>query len=93
MILIPKYGVIGSAWGTAISFAIMSLSVFIKLFNIYYVKYNWKAFFYPILFMAIIFSPLQSVLLRVFIGGFYWAGWYFLAISKDERKIIKGLFN
>ena len=93
VILIPKYGVLGSAWATAISFAIMSLSVFIKLFNIYYVRYNWKAVFYPILFMAIIFSPLQSVLLRVFAGCFYWAGWYFLAISKDERAIIKGLFN
>ena len=93
VILIPKYGVLGAAWATAISFAIMSLSVFLKLFNIYYVKYNLKAFFYPILFMAIIFYPMHSVLLRIFVGGFYWAGWYFLAISKDERAIIKGLFN
>ena len=93
IILIPKYGVLGSAWATAISFVFMSLSVFIKLFNIYYVKYNWKAIFYPILFMAIIFSPLQSALFRVFIGFCYWVGWYFLAISKDERKLIKGLFN
>ena len=61
IILIPKYGVLGSAWATAISFVIMSLSVFIKLFNIYYVRYNWKALLYPILFMTIIFSPLQSV--------------------------------
>ena len=91
IILIPKYGVLGSAWATAISFVFMSLSVFIKLFNIYYVKYNWKAVFYPILFMAIIFSPLQSVLLRVFAGCFYWAGWYFLAISKDERRQLRSL--
>ena len=93
IILIPKYGVLGSAWATAISFVFMSLSVFIKLFNIYYVKYNWKAFFYPILFMAMIFFPLQSVLVRGFIGFSYWVGWYFLVISKDERKIIRGLFN
>ena len=93
IILIPKYGVLGSAWATAISFVFMSLSVFIKLFNIYYVKYNWKAILYPILFMVIIFSPLQSALVKVFIGFCYWSGWYFLVISKDERKIIKGLFN
>ena len=93
IILIPKYGVLGSAWATVISFVLMSLSVFIKLFNIYYVKYNWKAIFYPILFMAIIFYPLQSALFRVFIGFCYWVGWYFLAISKDERTLIKGLFN
>jgi len=93
IILIPKYGVLGSAWATAISFVFMSLSVFIKLFIIYYVKYNWKAILYPILFMVIIFSPLQSALVKVFIGFCYWSGWYFLVISKDERKIIKGLFN
>ena len=93
ILLIPKYGVLGSAWATAISFIFMSLSVFIKLFNIYYVKYNWKAIFYPILFMAIIYSPLHSVLVRVFIGFCYWVGWYFLAISKEERTMIKGLLN
>ena len=93
IILIPKYGVLGSAWATAISFVLMSLLVFIKLFNIYYVKYNWKAILYPILFMAIIFLPLKSVLMRVFIGFCYWAGWYYIAISKNERTLIKGYFN
>ena len=34
IILIPKYGVLGSAWATAVAFLFMSLSVFIKLFNI-----------------------------------------------------------
>jgi len=93
LILIPKYGVLGSAWATTISFIIMSLSVFIKLFDIYYVKYNLIAILYPIIFMAIIFSPLQSALVRVFIGFIYWFGWYFLVISKDERTIIKDLLN
>ena len=93
ILLIPEYGVLGSAWATAISFVIMSLSVFIKLFNVYYVKYNLKAILYPILFMIIIFSPLQSFLAKVFTGFIYWVGWYFLAISKSERKIIKDLLN
>ena len=93
IVLIPQYGILGSAWATAISFVFMSLSVFLKLFNIYHVKYNWKALIYPILFMVIIFTPLESVLVRVFIGFCYWVGWYFLAISKDERITIKGLFN
>tara|TARA_B100002051_G_scaffold271781_1_gene307175 strand:+ start:1022 stop:2440 length:1419 start_codon:yes stop_codon:yes gene_type:complete len=93
IILIPEYGVLGSAWATAISFVFMSLSIFIKLFNSYYVKYNWKAIFYPILFMAIILYPLESTLARVFICFCYWGGWYYLGISRDEKKIIKGLFN
>ncbi len=93
ILLIPHYGVLGSAWATAISFALMSLSVFIKLYNIYYVNYNWKALFYPILFMAIIFFPIESMFFRIFIGFIYWVGWYFLAISENEREIVKGLLN
>ena len=93
ILLIPKYGVLGSAWATAISFVIMSLSVFIKLFNVYYVKYNLRAILYPILFMIIIFSSLQSFFVKVFTGFIYWVGWYFLAISKSERTIIKDLLN
>ncbi len=93
LILIPKYGVLGSAWATTISFFVMSLAVFIKLLNVYFIKYNWKALFYPILFMIIIFSPPQLLLSKILIAGCYWVGWYFLAISNDERKIIKGLFN
>ena len=43
IILIPEYGVIGSAWATVVAFLFMSLSVFIKLYNKYYIKYNWAA--------------------------------------------------
>ncbi len=91
--LIPKYGVLGSAWATAISFFIMSLSVFIKLFNIYYVKYNWLALCYPLFFMIIIFFPIESLFSRFFLVIFYVFGWYFLTLSKNERIILKGLFQ
>ncbi len=90
--LIPKYGVLGSAWATAISFFIMSLSVFIKLFNIYYIQYNWLALCYPLLFMSVIFYPIESLLYRILIIILYGLGWYFLAINKNERIILKGLF-
>ena len=90
--LIPKYGVLGSAWATAIAFFIMSLSVFIKLFNIYYIKYNWFALCYPVFFMSVIFFPIESLFYRFLIVMLYGIGWYFLAISKNERNILKGLF-
>ena len=93
IILIPKYGVIGSAWATVVAFLFMSLSVFIKLFNIYYVKYNWAALCYPVLFMLIIFFPIHSLVLRLIIAICYAAGWYFLAINNNERMMIKGLFS
>ena len=91
--LIPKYGVIGSAWATAISFFIMSLSVFIKLFNIYYIKYNWLALCYPLLFMSVILFPVESLFYRFLIVMFYVFGWYFLVITKNERIILKSLFQ
>tara|TARA_Y100000768_G_C23915369_1_gene652096 strand:- start:57 stop:1292 length:1236 start_codon:yes stop_codon:yes gene_type:complete len=90
--LIPKYGVLGSAYATVIAFFIMSLSVFIKLFNIYYIKYNWLALCYPLFFMSVIFFPIESLFYRFLIVMFYGIGWYFLAISKNERIILKGLF-
>ena len=93
IILIPKYGVIGSAWATVVAFLFMSLSVFIKLFNIYYVKYNWAALCYPVLFMLIIFLPIHSLVLRLIIAICYGGGWYFLAINNNERMMIKGLFS
>ena len=93
IILIPKYGVLGSAWATAVAFLFMSLSVFIKLFNIYYVKYNWAALCYPVLFMLIIFLPNHSLVSRLIIGVCYIAGWYLLAINNNERMMIKGLFS
>ena len=91
--LIPKYGVLGSAWATAVAFFIMSLSVFIKLFNIYYVKYNWLALCYPVFFMSVIFSPIESLFSRFLIVILYGFGWYFLAINKNERKVVKGIFQ
>ena len=91
--LIPKYGVLGSACATVIAFFIMSLSVFIKLFNIYYVKYNWLALCYPVFFMSVIFSPIESLFSRFLIVILYGFGWYFLAISKNERTVVKGLFQ
>ena len=90
--LIPKYGVLGSAWATAIAFFIMSLSVFIKLFNIYYIQYNWLALCYPLFFMSVIFFPIESLLYRFLIVMLYGFGWYFLAISRNEKIILKGLF-
>tara|TARA_B110000438_G_scaffold173901_1_gene166196 strand:- start:844 stop:1785 length:942 start_codon:yes stop_codon:yes gene_type:complete len=93
IILIPKYGVMGSAWATVVAFSVMSLSVFIKLYNLYYIRYNWIALCYPVLFMAIIYFPFYSLVSRMLIVIFYLVGWYYLAINNNERSIIKGLFN
>ena len=93
IILIPKYGVLGSAWAMVAAFAFMSFSVFIKLFNIYYVKYNWVALCYPVVFMLIIFFPIHSLISRLIIAISYGVGWYLLAINNNERMMIKGLFS
>jgi O-antigen/teichoic acid export membrane protein len=93
IILIPKYGVMGSAWATVVAFLLMSLSVFIKLYNLYYIRYNWIALCYPVLFMAIISFPFYSLVSRMLIAICYLVGWYYLAINNNERLLIKGLFN
>ncbi|MEC7855473.1 MAG: oligosaccharide flippase family protein [Candidatus Neomarinimicrobiota bacterium] len=93
IILIPEYGVLGSAWATVVAFLFMSLSVFIKLYNKYYIKYNWAALCYAVFFMVIIFYPIHSLPSRLLIVICYVFGWYFLAINNNERSIIKRLFN
>ena len=93
ILLIPKYGVIGSAYATLIAFIVMSLSVFIRLNKIYEIKYNWVAIIYPIIFMGIIFIPIKFLFSRLLIGVFYLIGWYCFVINNNEKNIIKGFFS
>ena len=49
ILLIPIYGVLGSAWATVLGFLFMTLSLFIKLIKTYKIRYNWIAILYPVL--------------------------------------------
>ena len=61
IILIHRYGVIGSAWATVLSFFVMSVAVFIKLNKSFKVKYNWLGVLFPILSMLILLFDIKYV--------------------------------
>ena len=91
--LIPKYGIVGSAFATAIAFLLMSLSVYIKLYKIYYIRYNWLALCYPLFFIGLTFLSFNALSFRLAITASYLFGWYYLALNNSERLTIKGLLS
>ncbi len=93
IILIHRYGVIGSAWATVISFFIMSLAVFIKLNKSFKVKYNWAGVLYPIFCMSVLSFNVMNMFLQFLLPIIYVLVWYFVIVNNDEKKAIKGLFN
>ena len=93
IILIHRYGVIGSAWATVLSFFIMSVAVFIKLNKNFKVKYNWLGVLFPILSMLILLFDIKNMLLRFMLPIIYILIWYLVIVNDDEKKAIRGLFS
>ena len=93
IILIHRYGVIGSAWATVLSFFIMSAVVFIKLNKSFKIKYNWLGVIFPILSMLILLFDIKNMFLRFLLPIIYILVWYLIIVNNVEKKAIRGLFN
>ena len=91
ILFIPKYGILGSAWATAISFFIMALAVYLKLYNSFYVNYNWLGLCYPVIAMLVFTLDIQNTFSRIIMPLGYIFIWYFFIINEDEKKSIKGI--
>jgi len=90
ILLIPKYGILGSAWATAISFFIMALAVNLKLYNSFYVNYNWLGICYPVIAMLVSTLDIQNTFSRIIMPLGYLLIWYVFIINEDEKKSMKG---
>ncbi|MDG1848496.1 MAG: oligosaccharide flippase family protein [Candidatus Marinimicrobia bacterium] len=93
ILLIPQYGIVGSACATAVAFLLMSLSIYVKLYKIYFVRYNWLALCYPVFFIVLTFLSINTLGYRLAITLSYLLGWYYLALNNDERLTIKSLLS
>jgi O-antigen/teichoic acid export membrane protein len=91
--LIPRYGVMGSAWSTVFAFLFMSSSVFIRSRKIYPVPYNWFACLYPAIFMGIVFVTGDDVWIRLVITFSYPTIWFLFVINKEERSALKSFIK
>tara|TARA_Y100000590_G_scaffold49399_1_gene52267 strand:- start:3751 stop:5169 length:1419 start_codon:yes stop_codon:yes gene_type:complete len=93
ILLIPKYGVIGSAWATVFSFMFMSLSVFIRCHKIYPVTYNWSAWIYPLIFMGVVFIISDHIWVRLALTLFYPISWFLFVINSEEKTVLKSFIK
>jgi O-antigen/teichoic acid export membrane protein len=93
ILLIPKYGVIGSAWATVFAFMLMSLSVFIRCHKIYPVTYNWSALLYPVIFMGLVFIAGDDTWARLALTLFYPVLWFLFVINNEERTVLKSFIK
>ena len=86
ILLIPKYGILGSAWATAISFFIMALAVYLKLYNSFYVNYNWLGLCFPVIAMLVSTLDIQNTFSRIIMPLVYILIWLSLIhISEPTR--------
>jgi len=91
ILLIPKFGIMGSAFATLISFALMSYYIFNLGNRLEYIKYNIKGWVFPCLawIMVIILIILENnYLMGMLVLLLYPFAWYKLIITNTERKKI-----
>lgn len=91
--LIPKYGVIGSAWATCIAYFLMTLMIYIYSNKIYPTNYNLIACFYPIMFFGMAFFLGEGVLARTLLMFTYPLIWYVMIINENEKIILKSFIK
>ena len=91
-LLIPEYGILGSALATLISFLVMSLCIFYTGNRLEPVDYNLKAWIFPlIIWSTIIFN--NNDIIRVALILLYPIIWYKLIINKDEQSKIRQILK
>jgi len=93
IILIPNYGVVGSACATAIAYFLMSLAIFLYTRRFYPINYNFTACFYPIIFAGIAFYVGENILIRILFMLLYPLIWYSMIINKNEKSIVKSFIK
>ena len=91
LILIPKFGIMGSAFSTLFSFAIMSYYIFNIGNRLEYIKYNLIGWMFPLLIWGgVIISIIinNNYLITIIMIILYPILWYKLIITSDERNAL-----
>lgn len=96
-ILIPKYGILGAAWTTAISFFVIFILSYILALRYYFIPYNWRVIL-PALFVLIclylffsyikIESPWLSIFVKSIIISLI-ASWLFFRYKAYLLQIVR----
>ena len=89
ILLIPIFGSIGAAYSIVLAFFFMSLSINIKLKNIYPISYNWKGFFIPLTFLIMVqFGEIGNTF-RLLLCFIFPITWYLFVLNKNQKIKLK----
>ena len=96
LLLIPKFGIMGSAFSTLFSFAIMSYYIFNIGNRLEYIKYNLVGWVFPLLIWAGVTISIMvnnNYLITVIMIIFYPILWYKFIINSAERETLLGMIR
>ena len=89
ILLIPIFGSVGAAYSIVLAFFFMSLSINIKLKNIYPISYNWKGFFFPLTFLIMVqFGEIGNIF-RLLLCFIFPITWYLFVLSENQKIELK----
>ena len=89
LLLIPVFGSVGAAYSIVLAFFLMSLSINIKLKTIYPMSYNWKGFFYPLVFLIIVQFVEVDHLSRFLLSFTFPVTWYLFVLNKSQKSDLR----
>ena len=92
-VLIPILNEIGAAYAVILAFIGMSITIFLVNNKSYKISYNWRAVFFPILFILISIQYSFSPEERLGVIMLYPLIWYSLIINNEERMALKSLIQ
>lgn len=88
LILIPYWGMMGSAWATAISYAAMAILLYFKIRKWYYVRYEWERV------SKVAFTAIGIFLLQIYFFHFeFWLSKMALIFAFAFILIIAGFLD
>ena len=93
LLLIPFYGIIGAAYAIISAFFFMTISIYIKLKNIYLIPYNWKGFLFPLVFLIFLQYPISNDFFRIFLSLSFPGFWYFAVLDKNQKNNLLRVFD
>ena len=91
VIFIPKFGILGSAFATLISFAIMAFYIFNFGNRLEYIQYNIKGWMFPIFTWVLALISIyitNEYIIAISLLVSYPILWYKLIITNDEKEKI-----
>jgi O-antigen/teichoic acid export membrane protein len=100
LLLIPRYGILGAAWATAIAYALRFTIIYVLAQEKYYIDYPWRKTAELALIFGFVWAirqladglPLPASLgISVILGGLAASFLYVRMLDGDEKAFIKGL--